>query len=119
MHTLRRTRWLTCLLLVWFSAVVGVATASPFWSPQTLRLVCSNAGEVKLVLGSDDGAPLHRQGLECPLCLPTMVGAPGNAAGLVAQLPRRMAQTQALPQPAHRPWRTAAPLPARGPPRWL
>ncbi len=116
MHFLRRTRFLTCFMLVWFSAMVGVATASPFIHPQSLQMVCSSGGEVKLLVTTDDGVQLQQHRLECPLCLP-MGGtppppAPGPALPLVQPLAVAL---QPIPA-AHIALRTSAPLPARGPP---
>ena len=116
MHTLRRTRWLTCLLLVWFSAMVGAATASPFINPQSMQLVCSSAGEVKLLVGTEGSVQLQHQGMECPLCLHIDGVTPAEPPGpaLPIALPVSVS-VQAIPA-AHIALRTAAPLPARGPP---
>ena len=115
MHTLRRTRWLTCLVLAWFSAMLGVATASPLVGAPTLFVVCSSAGEVKWVTSADDAVALHPQGLECPLCLPIAAGPPAGAPGRRLQFAVPQLEAPVL-LPAHVAPRTAAPLPARGPP---
>ena len=116
MHFLRRTRWLTCFLLVWFSATVGAATASPFIHPQSLQLVCSGAGEVKLLVSTDDGVQLQHHGLECPLCLHMGGAAPAPLPAPALPLVQPLAVALRPIPAAHIALRTSAPLPARGPP---
>lgn len=117
MPSLHRLRLLACFMLAWFALSVGVATASPFVHPQTMELICSAAGDVKLRLLSDDGAQEQRgQTLDCPLCVHLGGAAPPPPAGL--RLPALQPLAHAL-HPialAHIAARTAAPLPARGPP---
>lgn len=115
MHTLRRTRWLAWLVLAWFSAMLGVATASPLVGAPALLMVCSSAGEVKWVTSANDAVALHPQALECPLCLPVAAGPPADAPGRRLQFAWPQPATPLL-LPTHVALRTAAPLPARGPP---
>jgi len=109
------------LVLAWFVLSIGVAVASPVVQPQSLELVCSAAGSIKLVVHADDGvhdAGLHDAGaghLDCALCLPG--GAPPPLA-LAPALPAPLPLGRAL-QPveaARIAAATAAPPPARGPP---
>ena len=116
MFHLRHARLLARLVLVWFVLAVGVAVASPLVKPQSLALVCSGAGALKiLVTGDADDASLAGAGLlDCPLCL--QGGAPPPATPVLAY---GLAVAAALPFAP--PWpdfiaRAAGPLPGRGPP---
>lgn len=117
MSSLRRLRLLACCTLAWFALSLSVATASPFVSPRAMELICSAAGDFKLVVLSDDGAQEQRgHTLDCPLCVHWSGAAPPPPAGL--RLPALQPLAQALPPIAAAPItaRSAAPLPARGPP---
>ena len=76
MHTLRNSKLIAKLVLVWFVLFVGVAVASPLVNPEGVQLVCTTAGSVKLLQLDADGeeAQSSHHGLHCPLCLP--VAAP-------------------------------------------
>lgn len=117
MSALRHFRSLACFMLAWFAMAIGVATASPFVHPQAMEMVCSAAGDVKLIVLSDDGTQEQRgHTLDCPLCVHLGGAAPPPPAGL--RLPALQPLAHAL-HPitlAHIAARTAAPLPARGPP---
>ncbi len=115
MPTLRHLRWLARLVLAWFVMSIGVAVASPLVNPQSLELICSGSGAIKLLLKTDDGAKeISGHALDCPLC--AHAGAPPPVAH--AELPVVHPLAHALrPLPAaHVAARTAAPLPPRGPP---
>jgi hypothetical protein len=116
MHSLRNTRTLARLVLVWFALAVGVAVASPHVKPQGLVLVCSSAGVLKVLPASDDQAAsaglLHA--FDCPLCVATAAPLPYGPAGATSQAPQAFVAGPA-PLP-HGFFRPAAPLPARGPP---
>ena len=116
MLTLRRIRLLTCLVLAWFALSVGVAIASPWVQPQALQWICSGTGEMKMLLSSDDGTPeLRGHTLDCPLCLHLGTAPPPLAVALLwAAPPPTLAPLLAPLEPLAA--RTAAPLPARGPP---
>ena len=117
MHTLRRLRALACFMLALFALSIGVATASPLVSPQSVQLVCSGAGEVKLLVLGEDGAQEQRsQMLDCPLCVHLGGAAPPPQP--LRFIPRLHPQGNALQPEAIGVVvaRTAAPLPARGPP---
>lgn len=117
MSALRRARLLASFVLAWFALSLGVAVASPLVQPKPMEIVCSAAGASMLVVLTDDGAQAPAAGhLDCPLCLPT--GAPPPALPL-ADLPTAQPLGHAVQSiPAARiAAATAAPLPARGPPR--
>jgi hypothetical protein len=115
MQSLRHAHRIARFMLVWFALSIGVAIASPWVSPQGLQLVCSAAGSVKAITGSDDGITKPRRlTLDCPLC--AGVGAPPPV--VVAYFSSAAPRFFALPA-QHSfilPLASAAPLPARGPP---
>lgn len=115
---LRNARTLARLVLVWFALAMGVAIASPLVKPQSLALVCSGSGMLKVLDagdGRDAGALRDPAGLSsCALCV-TVGVPPSEPAGL----PAAVAPAPGQPQPVLRAvpgHRAAAPLPARGPP---
>jgi len=77
---MQRMRSLTAVVravLAWYVLTLSVAIASPMVKPQQMDLICSSAGEVKLVMLGDDGPfePLLPHTLDCPACLPVMLPA--------------------------------------------
>ena len=115
MQFLRQTQSITRFALVWFALFVCVAVASPLINPQSMELVCSGSGVMKLVIQNDDGfseSSGHTQ--DCSLC--GTVGAPPPKAINLPALPQPLAYAlQSIPQ-ARIAALTGAPLPARGPP---
>lgn len=115
LHTFRQLRWLVSVVLGWFVLSVGVAAAAPLVQPQTMELICSGSGAIKLVVQTDDGAqdlPSHT--LDCPLC--AQVGAPPPSAQAKLLVAHPLAHALRPVAAAHIAARTAAPLPPRGPP---
>jgi hypothetical protein len=120
LHTLRNAPWLARLALLWFALTLGAAVASPMVQPQQELVICTGAGMLKVVL-ADDGTVTTAassdtgDALFCPLCL--MGGAP----------PRFVLNTLESPQPLSHVLQsipaaiiavlTAAPPPARAPPK--
>lgn len=115
MHRLRTAHHLIRFALVWFVLSLGVAVASPLVNPQAMELICTGTGVMKVLVKTADGmqeVSSHTQ--NCPLCV--NVGTPPPAARLAAEPAQPLVYAlQPLPA-AHIAWRTAAPLPARGPP---
>ncbi len=119
MYFLRQSHLITRLALVWFALFVCVAAASPLVNPQSMEMVCSGFGVMKLVIQdqsqSDEGlgvASAHTQ--DCSLC--GAVGAPPPVAINLPALPQPLAYAlQSIPA-ARIAALTGAPLPARGPP---
>lgn len=108
-------------LLAWFALSLGVAVASPLVSPQSLELVCSGAGVMKLIVKTDDGAQEVGAGmgaahLDCPMCMPLAAPPPPAVAGAVEPPAPLCYALRSIPA-ARIAAATAAPLPARGPPR--
>ena len=115
MQCWRRTPHLIRFVLGWFVLSLGVAIASPMLQPQTMDLVCTSQGSMKLVIGdadADTDARSHK--LDCPLC--ASLGAPPPPAHTPSTQPSPLAYAlQPLPA-AHIAVATAPPLPSRGPP---
>jgi len=118
MSALRHAHRLASFVLMWFVLSLGVAVASPVVHPQAVELVCSASGAVKVVVQTDDGAQeMGASHLDCPLCVLTGAPPPTAAVALPAVQPLALA-VQSIPA-ARIAAATAAPLPARGPPRFL
>ena len=103
------------LVMLWFMLSLGVATASPLVHPQSMELICSAGGVVKILVQTNDGVQeLGANHWDCALCL---VGGPPpvpSTAKLSMPLPLGHV-LQSIPA-ARLAAATAAPLPARGPP---
>ncbi|MHA7599102.1 hypothetical protein ACX12L_04110 [Alicycliphilus sp. T452] len=104
-------------VLAWFALSLGVAVASPLVNPQGLELVCSGTGVMQVIAKQDGGAPaMGAAHLDCPMCMPLAAPPPPAPAG--AQPPPAPLSHVLRPIAAARlAAATAAPLPARGPPR--
>ena len=115
MQALRNAVFLARLVLVWFALSIGVAVASPVIKPQSLELVCSGSGAIKLLAQDGDGStPAMGHLLDCPLCVSTAAPPPAIAQAML------LTEANAIPvQPAiaaRIAARASPPLPARGPP---
>ena len=119
MQFLRQSHLITRLALLWFALFVCVAAASPLVNPQSMEMVCSGSGVMKMVIQdqsqSDEGLGVASgHTLDCSLC--GTVGAPPPVAISLPALPQPLAYAlQSIPQ-ARIAALTGAPLPARGPP---
>ncbi len=119
MHFFRQSNLITRFTLVWFALFVCVAAASPLVNPQSMEMVCSGSGVMKMVIQdqsqSDEGLGVASgHTLDCSLC--GAVGAPPPVAISLPALPQPLAYAlQTIPQ-ARIAALTGAPLPARGPP---
>jgi len=115
---LRHSRNLARLVLAGFLLTLTCAVAAPVVNPQSTILVCTAAGDVKLIAvgneKSDEPPTALHYSLNCVLCL--AVGAPPPQPltnGQVRALPSRIVVAHSVDADrAH----TAAPPPARGPP---
>jgi hypothetical protein len=116
MQTLRNFTLLARFVLACMVLSMGVAVASPLVKPQNAVLVCTGAGVMKVLITADDGT-ITEQGsttMDCPLCV--AAGAPPPVVTVKAEPLQPLAYAlQSIPS-AHIAARTAAPLPARGPP---
>lgn len=116
MSTLRHSRSIVSVLLVWFVMSLGAAVASPWVQPKAMQIVCTSAGAVKVIVQTDGGAQELGAGqMDCPLC--ALSGGPPPPAQRI-NLPNVLPLERAVEStPAARlAAATAAPLPARGPP---
>ena len=118
MSALCRAHRLVSFVLMWFVLSLGVAVASPVVHPQAMELVCSASGAVKVIVQTDDGVQeMGASHLDCPLCVLAGAPPPAPAVALPTVQPLALA-VQSIPA-ARIAAATAAPLPARGPPRFL
>ena len=115
MQTLRNAHLLARFVLVWFALSMGVAIASPLVKPQSLQLVCSAAGAIKVLTDAGDEAsgPLTNT-LDCPLC--AAVGAPPPQVSVEVLAPMGLSYTLQIGTEAQHACRCAAAFPPRGPP---
>ena len=116
MSVLRNVRALARFVLAWFVLSVSVAIASPVVHPQSMQVMCTAEGGIKILVQGDDG--MHELGashLDCPVCMPTGAPpAPAQPIGFPAVPPLAHA-VQSIPS-ARIAAATAAALPPRGPP---
>ena len=115
MHFPRTFRLLHRLVLAWFMASLLVAGASPLVNPQSMELVCSASGSIKVIVQGDDGpTEMGVAAMDCPLCM--LSGPPPAAAQVTLPTPLPLGRAlQSIPA-ARIAAATASPLPARGPP---
>ena len=113
MEILRRAHRLTRLVLAWFALSVGIAIAAPVLQPQSLEMVCSGTGGMKMMVDDQGGVPDpggHMK--DCRLCV--MTGAPVTPVVFVPHAPP--AQPPACVRPVPVVARTATYFLARAPP---
>ena len=118
LHRIRQlaTGLLGRAVLLWFVLSVGAAVAAPIVHPQSMEVVCTSIGDLKLVVKSDDGT--HAVGMshmDCAMCLP-FVAPPSTPIVAVSTPPSPIAHALQPVESARIAGITAAPLPARGPP---
>ena len=116
MQTLRNAHLIARFVLVWFALSIGVAIASPMVNPQSLQLVCSGSGSMKVIsidaAGKSTSTVSHT--LDCPLCASISAPPPVEIVSFNAVAPRAYAapvQDTGSFTPV-----LATPPPARGPP---
>lgn len=118
MLALRRLTFLHRCVLLWFVLSLGVAVAAPIVNPQSLELVCSAVGTVKVIAHTEDGAQeITTLGAHCPLCLGAGAPPPTSGSSKVAEPAPLARAVESIPA-ARLAAATAAPLPARGPPQF-
>lgn len=115
MQHLRNANLLARFVLVWFVLSMGVAVASPLVKPQSVQLVCSASGAVKVIAdGGDNDTSALRNTLDCPLC--AAVSAPPPQASVLVLPPMGLGYTLHARSDVSQPRRSSAPFPPRGPP---
>jgi hypothetical protein len=109
-----QTPWLRRFVLACFVLAIGSAIASPLVKPQSMELLCSASGAMKLLVkSSDDDSVESTHTMQCALCMPisTPPQSPQPAffrsdlAYAHERIPAAILAALTLP-----------PLPARGPP---
>lgn len=115
LQTLRQTKTLARLVLVWFALFVAVAVAAPVVNPQASAFVCTAQGDVKLVnLAGDGTVPTSGHTLDCVLCLTANAPPPTVLSWDTLALDTNLHLL--LPAQAPVPFRSDARLAARAPP---
>jgi hypothetical protein len=119
MQYMRSAHNIARFVLVWFALSIGVAIASPLVKPQSMQLICSDSGAMKVLTSNDDGnTPTTGHTLDCLLC--AGIGAPPPLVASIKFDPvQPLAYALQSIASAHIVSATAAPLPARGPPSLL
>ncbi|QNP49457.1 DUF2946 family protein [Diaphorobacter aerolatus] len=118
MNALRTSSMLIRLVLAWFVLTLGVAIASPVMHPESMEMVCSSDGSMKVVLIDDDGAAhMGHHTLDCPMCLAATL--PPSPVNLRAEMSQPLAYALRPIVAAHIAALVGAPLPPRGPLRFF
>jgi hypothetical protein len=118
MQYLRNTTHIIRFVLVWFALSVGVTIASPMVQPKAMDMVCTSAGNMKLVVqGDDDSSTSFSPTLDCPLC--ANICAPPPALNTALSQPSPLSYALLPIASAHIASLSAPPLPSRGPPTFL
>jgi hypothetical protein len=118
LQNLRRATTLARWVLLGFVLSLGVAIASPIVNPQATQLICTGTGVMKVIVISADGSTeVSSQSMDCPLCASITAPPPVLKSSFE---PTQVLSYALQPIPAANiAKRTAAPLPARGPPDFL
>jgi hypothetical protein len=115
MQTLRNSKFIAKLVLVWFALFLGSAIASTVIKPENLQMVCATGGVMKMVnTSSDDGKVDVTASMDCPLC--ATVTAPPPPLSIHFEKLSPLAHALQPVVAAHIASVTAPPLPSRGPP---
>jgi hypothetical protein len=115
MQCLRHAPHLARLVLAWFALALLVALASPLVRGESLELVCTSGGGMKLLVhGEGDAHDASGHMSDCQLCASLTAAPPVHR--MAAEPPDPLAHALRPVEEAHLAWLTAAPLPARGPP---
>ena len=118
LQNLRRATMLARWVLLGFVLSLGVAIAAPIVNPQATQLICSASGGMKVIVTTADGSTeVASQSMDCPLCVSIIAPPPVLKSGFEPVQALSYA-LQRIPA-AIIAQRTAAPPPARGPPKFL
>ena len=111
---LRQARHTTRWVVFVFMLSLGAAAVSPLVQAQSMRVICTVAGQIQIMVDSDSGAPTSGHQLNCLACLPAAVLPPVALPVLdqCADLSYAF-HGEAFASPY---WLQLAPSPARGPP---
>ena len=115
MQTLRSSKIIAKLVLVWFALFLGSAIASTVIKPGNMQMVCTAGGGMKMVdMSGDDEALKTSSSMDCPLC--ASVSAPASFLTIHFEKISPLALAVQPVVAAHIASVTAPPLPSRGPP---
>ena len=118
MLTLRNSKLIAKLVLVWFALFLSSAIASTVINPDSLQMVCSASGGMKMVdMTGDDGGLKASASMDCPLC--ASVTTPPPPLSVHFEKLSHLAHALHPIAAAHIASVTAPPLPSRGPPTSL
>ena len=118
MHTLRNSKFIAKLVLVWFALFLGSAIASTVIKPGSMQMVCTAGGGMKMVdMTGDDGELKASTSMDCHLC--ASVTAPPPPLTVHFEKLSPLAHALHPIAAAHIASVTAPPLPSRGPPTSL
>lgn len=105
------------MVLVWVLLSLGAASAAPLIHPQSMEVVCSSVGEIRLIIKTEDGQQaMETSHWKCAMCLP-FTAPPSTPVVTVEPPPSPYAHALRPVEAARIAGITAAPLPARGPPQ--
>jgi hypothetical protein len=112
----RHASQLARFMLVWFVLSLGAAIASPMVSPQSMELICSGSGVMKVLVKNTDGSSSEATArmADCPLC--ASVSAPPPTPQTQVEPAQPLAHVLQTIPAAVMAAQTAAPPPGRGPP---
>ena len=117
MQTLCHLTLLTRVVLAWFVLSLGVAVASPLLKPLEAMMVCTGSGAMMMQPSPDDGSPGEGSSTqECPMCVLLNAAPPPPVVRVALEPHQPLSYALQGIASAHIAARTAAPLPARGPP---
>ena len=115
MQSLRNSKFIAGLVLVWFALFLGSAVTSAVLKPGSTQVICSAGGAVKIVdTGDDAKGGMATSGMDCPLC--ASVNVPLHNVECKSENPSPLAYALHPIAAAHITSLTAPPLPSRGPP---
>lgn len=118
MQILRNSISLARLVMAWFVLTLGIAVASPIVNPQSLQMLCSANGSMKMIVVDDNGQQVlanGQHGLDCPLCLSITAPPPQQGTPFLAQ-PQPLGRALQPVVSARIAAIAGASLPPRGPP---
>lgn len=69
-QSLRHIRHIATLAMLMFVLSIGVAVLNPLIQPQSLDVICTSAGQTKILFDRHGGAPVKAHALDCVACLP-------------------------------------------------
>lgn len=110
-----RSALLVRAVMLWLMLAFTAAVAAPIVQPQSMELLCSGSGSVKLLVGGSDEADMAaNMAPDCPVCL--QASAPPPRSELLVVSPPTRFEALCITVVSHPVRLSLPPLPARGPP---